>query len=772
LCGGLLGRAFGLPHGSRAAEALGAMASILDRLNPAQREAASYLDGPLMIVAGAGSGKTRVITHRIAFLVREVGVPLQQILAVTFTNKAAREMRDRVARLLGEEDIPGLAIGTFHSRCARLLRIEAEAAELDPNFTILDESDALQAMKQSLRDLGIPERRLRPSLALHNVLNFKMRLLLIEDVEADPELNRDAPFGEIYRAYQGILKKNKSVDMEDLIFRTVLLFRDHDDVRRKWATRYRFVLVDEFQDTNHGQFLLTNHLAKDHRNICVVGDEDQAIYSWRGADITNLLDFQKAFPGAKVVRLEQNYRSTATILRAAAATIERNVHRLGKKLFTESGEGTPLGFLVGEDDREEARVVALQVQQLLRNDGVPPQEIAVFYRTHRLSRAVEDAMRELRIPYRIVGGVRFYDRAEIKDLLCFLRLAVNPYDDIAFLRVVNVPARGLGKATIEALQASAANGNLSLHEAAWRAVEGSGAALHARAKSALYSFLNLVHEWGEAARSARAVEVLDRVLADTDYLERGLGDADSIEAAARKENIEEFHSVCALHEPEGDGPPLAQFLRDLSLDAAMKADEGAEAVSLLTIHNAKGLEYDCVFVVGLEDGVFPNSRAMQEADLVGIEEERRLFYVALTRARRRLWLSRSRRRAGYSGGYEQSEPSRFLAELPPDVFDEASRFRLARELPYGWGQEDRSGNRPSASGALRGERTFVRNTAPLPAPIAGGFRSGQRVKHQYLGQGTVIRAYGPASSQRVVVAFDSGREHDLIARHAPMVVVE
>ncbi|MDX2177701.1 MAG: UvrD-helicase domain-containing protein [Candidatus Sumerlaeia bacterium] len=744
------------------------MMHLLDKLNPPQREAATYLGGPLMIIAGAGSGKTRVITHRIAFLASEVGIPLHDILAVTFTNKAAREMRERVFRILGRDDMPSLPIGTFHSRCAMILRRDADAAGLDQNFTILDEKDQVAAVKRAMERCDVSEKRVKPA-QVHNFINTaKMRLLTPEDCAREFAAER-IPYADLYAAYEDLLKRAKALDIEDLIFKTVLLFQRDDDARRHWARRYQHVLVDEYQDTNHGQFLLTKLLAQDHGNICVVGDEDQAIYSWRGADITNLLDFEKSFPGVRVVKLEQNYRSTANILRGASVVIARNTQRLGKTLFTEGAEGDPLEYLRGEDDRHEGWLVAQEVDRLLRTQGVPASEVAVFYRSHRLSRPVEDALRGFQIPYRIVGGVRFYDRAEVKDVLCFLRLAVNPNDDLAFERVVNVPKRGIGDKAQQSLREQAQQDRTSLYEAAWRAIKADGP-LASKARGNLAQFLVAIEEWHREERHLSPRELLELVYTHTRYKEEGLGDTTSIDGEARLENLQEFEAVVELFRAESDRNRTAEFLRTLSLDAAVAdRDEGAESVSLMSVHNAKGLEFDHVFVVGLEEGVFPNSRAMGDLSETGVEEERRLYYVALTRARKRLCLSRAGRRMGYSGGYDFSEPSRFLAEMPPEVFAKASFEMLRRELKFGWGEE-----RTEPASKAGPERKFAQLVAQGAAGLRAAatdteFRRGDRVVHRYLGAGEVFNIAGRPGAQKIHIRFDDGREQAFVARQAPIV---
>lgn len=739
---------------------------LIDDLNPAQKEAVTYLDGPLMIVAGAGSGKTRVITYRIAYLAREIGIPLGDILAVTFTNKAAREMRERVLRLLQRDDHHSLPIGTFHSRCAMILRSDSDAAGLDSKFQILDEKDQIHVVRQAMKRHGIEEKRVKPR-QIHDFINVaKMRLQTPDETRAEMNDSR-IPYPDLYATYEEILTKNKCIDIEDLIFKTVLLFRNHEAIRANWASRYQYLLVDEYQDTNHGQFLLTKMLAQDHGNIAVVGDEDQAIYSWRGADITNLLDFEKSFPKTRIVRLEQNYRSTGNILKAAGTVIRRNTQRLGKTLFTEAGEGDALEYRRCEDDRQEGLHVAADIERLLNEEGFAAREIAVFYRTHRLSRAVEDGLRMMRLPYRIIGGIRFYDRAEIKDVLSFLRLAVNPSDDIAFERVVNVPKRGVGDKALENIRVLANSRNLSLFEATWLAVKEN--VLTGKAKSGVFTFVYAVQEWNNVVNSVGVSEMLARVLEDTNYYAEMIGDESSIDGAARTENLQELDRVVAEFVAENPEAKTNEFLTTLALDNNVgEASEETNYVSLLSIHNAKGLEYRAVYLIGLDEGVFPNSRAISDISETGLEEERRLFYVAITRARERLCITRAARRQGFSGMFEATQPSRFLSEMPADVFSTGSVEQLRRDLGSTWVNASEG---KSAQGSAGAKRLFLSQGASATRPTATTYERGMRVEHRYMGAGEIYNVSGRPGSQRIHIRFDTGREQSFVASHAPITIV-
>ncbi|MCC5946776.1 MAG: exodeoxyribonuclease V subunit gamma [Bernardetiaceae bacterium] len=752
------------------------MSELLAHLNPVQRQAVTHLDGPLMIIAGAGSGKTRVITHRIAFLHREVGIPLGQIMAVTFTNKAAKEMRERICRILGLPDMPGLAVGTFHARCAMILRREAEAAGLSTSFAILDETDQKQAIKGVLKELDISEKLARPAKVQSFINQAKMRLLTPADCE---ELNDEdeVPYPRIYAKYQEVLTKCNSVDFEDLLMKTVLLFQGNEAIRKRWVERYQYVLVDEYQDTNHAQFLLTKLLAKDHGNICIVGDEDQSIYSWRGAEISNLLEFEKSFPGTHVIKLEQNYRSTATILRAASTVIERNTQRIGKTLFTEGEEGEPLTFMTSPDQAGEGTRIAQECVRLIKVEGVNPDEIAIFYRGHWLSRGIEDAMRQFRIPYRVVGGLRFYDRREVKDLLSLLRLSVNPTDDLAFERVVNVPNRGIGaKSQLIIAQHAAAMG-VSWREAAIALTEQK--TLRGKAHGSLINFLGMLDGWVELARFAKPSRVLEQILKDTNYKEDGVGDLNSIEAESRLENIGEFEGMIDSYQPQGTENQLLEFLTEMALDATEEKDDNKARVSLLTIHNAKGLEYDYVFTIGMEKGVFPTSRAEESFDAMAVEEERRLFYVAITRARKKLFLSYSMSRNRPDLWGSMNQPSIFLSELPSDVFDGESQQRMKRLLPY---QTQRQKQAPGELEYVPDEpvqterRPFRSPGGPINrggrTASRPGFSEGTRVNHRYMGPGEVVSLGGRPGWERVKVRFDDGREQEFVLKYAPLSLAE
>ncbi len=673
----------------------------LEDLNPAQREAVEAIEGPVLVTAGAGSGKTRVITYRIAWTVARLGVPVGQILAVTFTNKAASEMRKRALALLGLPESTPVSIGTFHSRCASILRRESARCGLSDRFQILDEDDQIAVIKRVIQQFAEREgcpfdpKKVKPSQIVEVISRAKQNMLGPDDIrDLDSFQNARIPYPELYAAYQEILERSDAVDFDDLLVKVVRLWEEHPESLAWWRRRYPFVLVDEYQDTNAVQFRLLELLAGEHRNLCVVGDEDQSIYSWRGADIRNLLEFQEHFPEARIIRLERNYRSTPQILAAAASVIQRNRQRLGKTLYTEDGDGPLLRFhraIAGED---EAQWVVDRIREWRKEENIPLREFAVFYRINALSRATEDALRRARIPYRIVGGLKFYERKEIKDLLAFLRLAVNPENDVAFLRVLNVPRRGLGKAKIEAIVARATRERRSLYEAA-RALLAEGE-IRGAAAGALGAFLDLLGAWRAIHASMPPGDLLKRVLADTRYIEEELGDPKSLEAITRTENIKELQATLNDFQKANPDAGILAWLEEMALTTASDTSEGdSEGVSLMTLHSAKGLEFNVVFLIGMEEGLFPLQRSIDEQG--HDEEERRLFYVGITRARRRLALSCAISRHTY-GAAAFNLPSPFLQEINPELFErgespgECSRPH-ATSLDFSFSREKRGWRR-------------------------------------------------------------------------------
>jgi DNA helicase-2/ATP-dependent DNA helicase PcrA len=721
-------------------------------LNPAQREAVEHPGGPLLVLAGAGSGKTRVLTARIAHLITKLGVAPQRIFAVTFTNKAAGEMRTRIAQLLGT-DPRGLWIGTFHSLSARLLRREAPLLGFGPNFTIYDADDS-EALVKRLLEARQLSTKVYPPRTVHAVISSaKNRMLLPEELGAQADTPLIKVAADIYAALGPALKQANAMDFDDLLLHPLTLFREHPERLAYWQDRFQHVLVDEFQDTNVAQYLLVKHLAKRHGNLCVVGDDDQAIYGWRGADVRHMLAFEKDFPGTKLVRLEQNYRSTQIILDAANGIIAENTARLGKTLFTEKKGGAPVTLLSTADERDEAEWLATEFARRASDDDIAYDGMAILYRTNSQSRPLEEAFRFRGIPYRLIGAISFYERREVKDLLAYLRLIANPADDEAFLRVVNVPRRGIGDASLAVLGRTALGWQKPLLEASRRAP--SMTELRPNVREALTAVASLMDRLREAVGQADPATALETILATTGY-EQYLAE-EGAEGMERIENVGELVAGAAawaeVQDPdaaEGGGSPVERYLTQAAL--VTPADEARDepGVTLLTAHMAKGLEWPIVALAGLEDGLFPLGRAVDEPG--GVEEERRLCYVGLTRARERLYLSWARTRYR-NGRLELAEPSRFLDALPPHVVEERSTTPSWQPIrgTLGGGMSPRA-SRPRGAAARRlppdiGFPEEVSQDAPR-------YVKGERVRHRKFGGGIVRAVSGEGRDLRVSVDFD------------------
>jgi DNA helicase-2/ATP-dependent DNA helicase PcrA len=719
-------------------------------LNPAQREAVEHTEGPLLVLAGAGSGKTRVLTARIAHLITKHGVAPQRIFAVTFTNKAAGEMRTRIAQLLGR-DPRGLWIGTFHSLSARLLRREAPLLGFGPNFTIYDADDSEALVKRLLEARQLSPKAYPPR-TVHGVISgAKNRMLRPEELaqQADTPLIQVA--ADIYDALGPALKQANAMDFDDLLLQPLVLFREHPERLAFWQDRFQHVLVDEFQDTNAAQYLLVKHLATRHGNLCVVGDDDQAIYGWRGADVRHMLTFQNDFPGAKLVRLEQNYRSTQIILDAANAIIAENKTRLGKTLFTEKQGGAQVVLLSTADERDEAEWLANEFSRRSTEGDAAYDEMAVLYRTNSQSRPLEEAFRFRGIPYRLIGAISFYERREVKDLLAYLRLIANPADDEAFLRVVNVPRRGIGDASLAVLARAAAGWHKPMLESARQASTLSD--LRPNVREGLAAVASLVDRLRESVGQADPATALETILATTGY-EQYLAEEGS-EGLERIENVRELVAGAAawaeVQDPElleNIGSPVERFLTQAAL--LTPADEAREdpGVTLTTTHMAKGLEWPIVALAGLEDGLFPLGRSTEQPG--GVEEERRLAYVGLTRARERLYLSWARTRYR-NGRLELAEPSRFLDALPSSVVDERSTTPTWRPSRGMSGAMPPRPSRPRGAAARRLPEIEFPEEVSQDAPR---YVSGERVRHRKFGGGIVRAVSGQGRDLRVSVDFD------------------
>jgi len=719
-------------------------------LNPQQEAAVRQPGGPMLVLAGAGSGKTRVLTARIAQLIRERGLAPHRIFAVTFTNKAAGEMRSRVALLLGA-DPKGLWIGTFHALSARLLRREAAHLGFGPNFTIYDEDDSESFIKRLLEQRGISPKA-NPPRALHAVISgAKNRMLLPEELgaEADSPLERVA--ADIYAALGPALKQANAMDFDDLLLHPLTLFQEHPDRLAFWQRKFEHVLVDEFQDTNAAQYRLVKQLSADHKNLCVVGDDDQAIYGWRGADVRHMLSFPQDFPGATLIKLEQNYRSTQVILDAANGVIAENARRLGKTLFTATVGGEPVTLLTAADERDEAEWLAAELARRAAETDIPYEGMAILYRTNAQSRPLEEALRFRGIPYRLIGAVSFYERREVKDVLAYLRLIANPADDEAFVRIVNVPRRGIGDASLAQLLRTGAHWGKPLLETA-RAAERVPE-LRPNVREAFLGVARLIEELRSRIGAADPATVLEQVIAAVGYGQYLAEEGP--EGMERLDNVQELiagaaqwaETAVAEEVAEAEGGPLATLLERYLTQAALvtPADEGGRAsapngVTLMTVHMAKGLEWPVVTLAGLEDGLFPLARAAGEPG--GLEEERRLCYVGLTRAREKLYLSWARTRYR-TGRLELSEPSRFLEALPGTVIEERSTTPLwDRAL----GARGRRAPRAHVDVDVDWE-TAVSQDAPR-------YAAGERVRHRKFGSGVIRTVSGSGRELKVTVQFD------------------
>jgi DNA helicase-2/ATP-dependent DNA helicase PcrA len=744
----------------------------LDQLNPEQRDAVLQVDGPLLIIAGAGSGKTRVIAYRVAYLIGDGHAEAREVVAVTFTNKAAEEMRQRVEGLLGDA-AAGAWISTFHAMCARLLRREAPVIGLSRDFVIYDSSDQVSAVKQVMRTLGVDDSVLQPRAALSRISHAKNLMRGPEAFEGHSYHPGERQLGRIFEGYTKALAESNALDFDDLLLKTVELF-EREDVRARYANRFKFLLVDEYQDTNRPQYLLLRRMAEAHRNICVVGDPDQSIYKWRGADLRNIMDFESDYPETRVVRLERNYRSTQVILDAASAVISQNQNRKEKRLYTDKKGGEKIRYYRANDELEEADIIARAARQSLASDGETP--FAVLYRTNAQSRVVEDALRREAIAYRIVGSVRFYERKEVKDALAYLKILINPDDDVSVRRVINVPTRGIGKGVMDALEAAPSvlpvGGGLSGHSLWSRLVGGlDHGAFAGRAASSLRVFRDLVLGLMDAARQEPVSIAIGKVLDRTGYLQ-ALREERSEEAQGRIENLLELVSAAREYETREQGASLGGFVDRLSLLSEADESEGAvdARVILMTLHAAKGLEFPVVVIAGLEEGLFPHSRSAEDG--AELEEERRLCYVGMTRARRKLVLTGASRRRWY-GDYRASAPSRFIDEVPAELME-----RIEPRVPSFYQQNFSSGfdSRPNPYRRPRGSER-VREDAPTyryedeDQSRSGHVAAGTRVRHAQFGVGTVMSVEPMDGDLKLVVKFAGIGVKRLLARYAKLEVV-
>jgi DNA helicase-2/ATP-dependent DNA helicase PcrA len=726
---------------------------VLYQLNPPQWEAVHHQDGPLLILAGAGSGKTRVITHRIAYLIRECQVRPEQILAVTFTNKAAEEMRQRVHALLGSSGLP-LWISTFHAACARLLRREAVALDLSPQFVIYDTADQLALIKQCQRELQIDDDLYAPQLLLRRISTLKNDLIDAETFEREADVfGLDEKVAQLYPLYQRRLRDNAAVDFDDLLLCTVQLLRRQPAILERYQNRWRYLMVDEYQDTNMAQYHLLHLLAAKYRNLCVVGDDDQSVYRFRGANVRNILNFERDYADARVIKLEQNYRSTGLILEAAMAVVTKNPDRKDKTLWTENSRGRPIGYFCAQDELHEAEVVCQNIAGLHREEGLSYRDIAVFYRTNAQSRVLEDELRRAGIAYQVVGGLRFYDRQEIKDVLAYLRLLVNPRDTLSLRRIINVPRRGIGATTVARLEAFALDRGLSGLEALPAFLETD--LVNRGAQSKLRGFYTLMQALRTDIPRKSAAEMTRAVLELTGYAAQ-LEAEHTVEAQTRLENVRELVNAADEFDRQADEPNLQTFLEHTALLSDQdQLDHANGATVLMTLHASKGLEFPVVFIVGMEDGLFPHNRAVH--DPAEMEEERRLCYVGMTRAQTHLFLTGTIRRRIY--GTEQfNPPSRFLADIPPTCLQDYSRQPVVTSVPKAFQRPMRAGAAATPGPPL------PRSTRTTSAPYAVG----TQVQHQHFGRGVVQKREGDGDDLKLTVIFRDHGIKKVLVKFAPM----
>lgn len=762
------------------------VSDILQSLNPVQKEAASCTEGPLLILAGAGSGKTRVLTHRIAYLIEEKGVNPWNIMAITFTNKAAQEMRDRVDRLV-EFGAESIWVATFHSSCVRILRRYIERLGYDNHFTIYDTDDQKSVIRKAVKELDLDPKQYREGPLLGVISAAKNEMIEPQDFETQAGGDfRMCQEAKIYKAYQKTLIDNNAVDFDDLLLLTVRLLRENRDILEAYQERLRYIMVDEYQDTNSVQFELIRLLSGKYHNLCVVGDDDQSIYKFRGADITNILSFEETFPGAKVVKLEQNYRSTNNILEAANSVIANNAHRKEKHLWSENGEGKEVSFIHYETAYGEAEDVIDKIQTSVHMGKHQYQDCAILYRTNAQSRVFEEKCIKKSVPYRLVGGVNFYQRQEIKDILAYLKTIDSGRDDLSVTRIVNVPKRGIGQVTLNKLAVYASEHGMRLFQAMEQVEQISGIG---KAADKIKGFVNQIMVFRALAKELDAAELIESILEQTGYLEE-LEKLEEDKAQAKQENLEEFQNKAADYYANHDEAALTDFLEEVALVADIdNMDSEADSLTLMTLHSAKGLEFPVVYMTGMEEGLFPSYMSMNSGDPGDIEEERRLCYVGITRAMQQLTLTAAKQRMVH-GNIQYSAISRFVKELPQEKLDwkEETFGGLFKKGPsmtanslsdslFGGSSSMSSGSSFSASqGSQTAKKTNYDNVFDLkyakafssPKPDSLDYKEGDRVSHIKFGKGTVLAVEDMKKDYQVTVEFDTAGVKKLFAGFAKL----
>jgi DNA helicase II / ATP-dependent DNA helicase PcrA len=757
--------------------------ALLHNLNPAQRKAVETLEGPVLILAGAGSGKTRVLTHRMASLIAKGYASTDEILCVTFTNKAAKEMEHRIFNLLGELGVPitrDLWVNTFHAFCVRILRQHIDLLDYKKPFTIYDSGDQLALIKRICSALNINDKMFPPKNFQSRISNAKMLGLGPNQLRGSTSgIKSDPKTIEVYERYEDEMKRANALDFDDLLLKTHELFKMYPAILEMYQNKFRYIMVDEYQDTNRIQYLLVQQLAKSHHNLCVVGDEDQSIYSWRGADISNILDFEKDFPNACVVKLEENYRSTSNIVNAATKVIANNTQRKEKTLFTNNPEGALIEVREERNEYDEARFVAKTIQSMISSGDHNLNDYAIFYRTNAQSRVLEEQLRTIALPYRLIGGMRFYERAEIKDMISYLRLTTNSSDDMALKRIINVPARGIGKTTVEQLELKASENRISLYAAISAAIDER--IFNAGTTSKLRNFLSLIEDLSVQSKNFKLSDYYSIVLERTDYV-NVLKKEDTPEAEARISNLEELDNAIAQFENErGDEATLSNYLEELTLATDLdSADNTTAAITMMTLHISKGLEYPYVFIVGCEENLFPSLRGDEE-DPLDLEEERRLAYVGMTRARQKLWMTHAKIRRVW-GNEQMNAPSRFLKEIPKQYYNFTSAAgapiqpRFASSGSSYGGSYQSGGYNKSAYGKSNynqnnddySQTSYDDDYSQVEPQVgkSSGYSKGQRVRHPTFGVGSIFSTEGAGDTLKISVLFQDNTIKKFVAKYA------
>lgn len=717
-------------------------------LNKEQYDAVCHKDGPLLILAGAGSGKTRVITYRIANLISENGVPPANILAVTFTNKAAGEMKSRISHVV-DKAADNIWMSTFHSLGCRILRVHADKLGYTKSFSIYDEDDRERMVKECMHQAKVHEKEMKPYQIIRYISDVKNQLLSPEEYGEQAQDYNNKLVSRVYGIYEEKMKRNNALDFDDLIKKPIELFKSRGETLEMYREKFKYILIDEYQDINNSQYVLISMLAKKYRNICVVGDDDQSIYKFRGADITNILEFEDDYKDAKVIRLEQNYRSTKIILKAAHSVIRNNTGRKEKELWTENNEGGKIIFYYTDDEIAESEAILNEVDKLLHTTDTRLKQMAVFYRTNAQSRVIEDRFRRAGLPYKLIGGLQFYGRMEIKDLLAYLRIVANQQDIISFKRIINVPPRGIGDASVDKVEAHAMEKGLTFIDGLLAADEVEG--VKDSTKSTLKKFAAFFNNLSEKKGGMKLQDLVKEIVTRTGYLDYWMND-NSPKSKDRVENVKEFVSAISEYEEGNPKASLEDFLNQVALISDVdKLDESADAVTLMTIHSAKGLEFDIVFIAGMDEGLFPHKNCIEEPG--GIEEERRLAYVGITRARKKLYLFSAVSRRQY-GTKKLGAISRYISEIPPELLDHRGRMPVKTvEEKY-------------LKGTIEDTLDGMEPEFDMPIDVAPTYKPGQKVKHKVMGQGQIIKIEPHGDDFKLTVVFKKHGKKVLSANHA------